>query len=205
MSKSTDKGQLAARSKGAVVTTVEPKTVQEVRTREEIMLDICEHLSLGESLEESCRRVPDSPHPATILTWAKKYPDLGQYYADAREKGYTLLGDKIERIAAETHAMITIHAQDADGNYLFNTDGTPLLKQVLAPLSSDVIASKRLQVDTLKWKLSKMLPKVYGDKVTQEITGRDGGAVQVAAVDLRGLSDDELAQMQLLMSKAVSK
>lgn len=205
MSKPTDKGQLAARSKGAAVTTVEPKGGAERRPRAEVMEDLCQHLSTGESLEDACRRVPDAPHPATVLKWAEKYPDLGQMYADARMRGYTLLGDKIERIAAETHAMITIHAQDADGNYLFNTDGTPLLKQVLAPLSSDVIASKRLQVDTLKWKLSKMLPKVYGDKVTQEITGKDGGAVQVAAVDLRGLSDDELAQMQLLMSKAVSK
>ena len=98
--------------------------------------------------------------------------------------------------------MITIHAQDADGNYLFNTDGTPLLKQVLAPLSSDVIASKRLQVDTLKWKLSKMLPKVYGDKVTQEHTGAGGGPITLAAIDLKNLSDEELENMQQLMMKA---
>ena len=56
-----------------------------------------------------------------------------------------------------------------------------------------------------RWRAKAVAPRDYGDKVTQEITGKDGGAVQVAAVDLRGLSDDELAQMQLLMSKAVSK
>lgn len=56
-----------------------------------------------------------------------------------------------------------------------------------------------------RWRAKAVAPRDYGDKVTQEITGKDGGAVQVAAVDLRGLSDDELAQMQLLMSKAVGK
>lgn len=56
-----------------------------------------------------------------------------------------------------------------------------------------------------RWRAKAVAPRDYGDKVTQEITGRDGGAVQVTAVDLRGLSDEELTQMQLLMSKAVSK
>ncbi len=183
--------------------TAKPKADRPKRPRAEVMADLCQVLSVGESLEEACRRVPDAPHPSTVLDWVAGDPrGLGQQYADARAKGYTLLGDRIERIAAETHSMITIHAQDPDGNYLFNADGTPLLKQVLAPLSSDVIASKRLQVDTLKWKLSKMLPKVYGDKVTQEHTGAGGGPIALAAIDLKGMSDSELAQMQTLLSKA---
>lgn len=33
----------------------------------------------------------------------------------------------------------------------------------------------RLRVDTRKWLLSKMLPKVYGDKNTTEVTGPNGG------------------------------
>jgi hypothetical protein len=32
----------------------------------------------------------------------------------------------------------------------------------------------RLRVDTRKWVVSKMLPKKYGDKITQELTGADG-------------------------------
>jgi hypothetical protein len=32
----------------------------------------------------------------------------------------------------------------------------------------------RLQVDTRKWAASKILPKQYGDKVQQEVTGADG-------------------------------
>jgi hypothetical protein len=39
------------------------------------------------------------------------------------------------------------------------------------------ISRSRLQVDTRKWMLSKMLPKIYGDKI--EVGGKDGGPIQV--------------------------
>jgi hypothetical protein len=35
----------------------------------------------------------------------------------------------------------------------------------------------RLQIDTRKWVASKLLPKVYGDKVSHEHGGPDGGAI----------------------------
>ena len=37
----------------------------------------------------------------------------------------------------------------------------------------------RLRVDTRKWLLSKVLPKVYGDKQTHEVTGADGAPLEV--------------------------
>lgn len=43
-------------------------------------------------------------------------------------------------------------------------------------------AAKRLHVDTLKWVMAKRAPKVYGDKVTQEHTGPDGGPMQVSEI-----------------------
>ena len=38
----------------------------------------------------------------------------------------------------------------------------------------------RLRVDTRKWLLSKMLPKVYGDKQQHEVSGPDGGPLIIA-------------------------
>src|SRR5258708_21712114 len=32
-------------------------------------------------------------------------------------------------------------------------------------------------VDARKWLMSKMAPKKYGDKITQEVTGKDGAAL----------------------------
>lgn len=180
-----------------MVADVKPK-----RSRESVMSDICELLAEGKSLEKACKLIDDAPTVAGVLGWVEKYPELGKEYADARAIGYRLLADKIMQVSAETHSMVTVHAQDSDGNPMFNVDGTPMLKEVLVPLSADVMASKRLQVDTMKWMLAKMLPKVYGDKLTTEHTGVDGGAIKIAAMDFKGLSDKELEQMQQMMLKA---
>ena len=37
----------------------------------------------------------------------------------------------------------------------------------------------RLRVDTRKWYLSKVLPKIYGEKKAIEVSGVDGGPVQI--------------------------
>jgi hypothetical protein len=50
-----------------------------------------------------------------------------------------------------------------------------------------------------------VLPKIYGDKILQELTGADGGPINIASLNLKNLSDTELAQMQALMIKAAGK
>ena len=40
--------------------------------------------------------------------------------------------------------------------------------------NQEVINRSRLRVDTRKWLASKVIPKIYGDKVHQEVTGADG-------------------------------
>lgn len=52
----------------------------------------------------------------------------------------------------------------------------------------------RLRFDARRWYLSKLAPKRYGDKITQEHTGADGGPIQSqATVDVTGLSAEQLA------------
>ena len=167
------------------------------------MGQVCAALSQGMSLYEACDAVPGGPSPDVVMSWVRKDPDgVGRQYTHARETGYLLLGDKIDRLAAETNTYTLVPEVDADGQQMYDDAGEPRARRVLVPLSADVIASKRLQIDALKWKLSKMLPKVYGDRVTQEHTGKDGGPIAIAAVDLKNLSDEELENMQRLMTKA---
>ena len=143
------------------------------------MEELCQHLQQGLSLWKACDAVTDAPHPSTVLTWVEKYPDtLGQQYARARETGYRLLADKILEIADEP---------------IPSTEG--------GSFDTGAVAHQRLRIDTRKWMLSKMLPKTYGDKMTQEHTGAGGGPIALAAVDLKNLSDEELANMQRLLSK----
>lgn len=42
----------------------------------------------------------------------------------------------------------------------------------------DHVSRSRLRVDTRKWMLSKMLPKIYGDKTTTELTSPNGGPIK---------------------------
>ena len=46
--------------------------------------------------------------------------------------------------------------------------------------SSEDYNVARLQVDSRKWLLSKLVPKKYGEKVEQYISGPDGGPIQAA-------------------------
>jgi hypothetical protein len=106
---------------------------------------ICERLALGESLRSVCRD-EGMPNASTIIRWAETEP-FSQQYARAREIGYSLLAEDLLAIA-----------DDGTGDSWVDDEG-----QVRT--NNDVIARSRLRVDTRKWMLSKMLPKVYGEKV----------------------------------------
>jgi hypothetical protein len=41
-------------------------------------------------------------------------------------------------------------------------------------------ARDRLRVDARKWVAAKLLPKKYGDRIQQEVSGPDGGPIAVS-------------------------
>jgi hypothetical protein len=47
-----------------------------------------------------------------------------------------------------------------------------------------MIEHRRLQVDARKWMLAKALPKLYGDRIAAELTGKDGAPLK-PATDVR--------------------
>ena len=167
---------------------------------------VCTQLKAGRSLDDICKRDAGMPDTGTFMQWLAEDspPGVSREYAQAREIGYALLAEEIIKLSDKTGEWVEVHKTDKDGRPLFDKAGQPIMDRVHVPLSADVIAHKRLQIDTRKWMLSKMLPKVYGDRVTQEHTGAGGGPIALAAVDLKGLSDDELQRMQALLSKAAA-
>lgn len=125
----------------------------------------------------------------SMLRWLNASEERTKLYADARECRADALADEIISISDEVSVITTID----DG-------GAVELK-----LDATAVARNRLRVDARKWAAAKLKPKAYGDKVTQEHVGKDGGPIQTAQLDLRGLSEAELEQMQLLLSKAGAK
>lgn len=121
---------------------------------QEIADAICERLAEGESLNAICKS-EGLPSESTVRRWAlDDEQGFATNYARAREVGYLRMADEITQIA-DDGANDTY--TDEDGNERTN---------------QDVIARSRLRVDTRKWLLSKMLPKVYGDKL--ELSGDPG-------------------------------
>jgi hypothetical protein len=58
-------------------------------------------------------------------------------------------------------------------------------------LNPEAIARSRLRIDTRKWMLSKMLPKIYGDKVTVDSNVEMNPS---AATAIQQMTDAELQE-----------
>lgn len=53
----------------------------------------------------------------------------------------------------------------------------------------------RVEIDARKWFASKFLPKQYGDRIAQELSGPNGGPIQSASVTLQPEQEDALKQL----------
>ena len=122
---------------------------------------ICERLANGESLNAICK-TEGMPSEMTVRRWAHdpKHP-ISSKYTQAREVGYLKIADELLDIS-----------DDGSNDWMERTgkDGESVGWQV----NGEHIQRSRLRVDTRKWLLAKMLPKVFGDKNSHEHTGKDG-------------------------------
>lgn len=98
---------------------------------------------------------------------------LRDQYARARDAQAEVMAEDILAIADEECTMVK-----ADKHGSRDDDGAGNTEVVF---DATAVQRNRLRVDARKWLLSKMAPKKYGDKVTQEHTGANGGAIQVAS------------------------
>jgi hypothetical protein len=123
--------------------------------------EICSGLAEGKPLKSICR-TKGMPSIATVIAWTLdlSHP-FAERYACARDIGYRHLADEILEIS-----------DAAKGDFVEDEDGRKTVDH-------EAIARARLRVDSRKWLLSKVLPRIYGDRVTTEHTGPNGGAIQV--------------------------
>lgn len=133
----------------------------------ETALEICARLAEGQSLRAICRdeAMPDA---RTVFRWLEADETFRQRYARAREAQADALADEIIDIA-DTPVMGVKTKTTEDG---------------VETVEGDMIEHRRLQVDARKWTASKLRPKKYGERLSTELTGADGGPVIIKAMPL---------------------
>ncbi|MCL4715483.1 MAG: hypothetical protein KJZ75_11280 [Hyphomonadaceae bacterium] len=131
------------------------------------------------AMKEACRALDIAS--GTFCGWVVEDIDgLADRYARAQKIRGQILADEIVAIADDASQDVTV-----------GEDGK-------ARVDHDHIQRSKLRVDTRKWVLAKVLPKIYGDKIQH--TGDGGGPVAVAQVDLSKLTDEQLEALEQLHS-----
>ena len=100
----------------------------------------------------------------TVYDWIVAEPDFAARIAHARDLGYDAIAEDTLRIAddASNDYMERLSEGEAAG-YHFN---------------GEHVQRSKLRIETRLKLLAKWSPKKYGDKVTNEHTGPDGGPIR---------------------------
>ena len=120
--------------------------------------DAIARLSDGELLAEIAEDI--GVKRTTLYMRFQGTPQLADAYARAREAGLHARGERLRRLSS-----------------------TPLPTLPNGAIDPGAVAQLRLQVDAEKWTLSKLLPKVFGDKVEQTVMGANGGPLQIEKIE----------------------
>ena len=135
----------------------------------ELASDICNKLSTGMSLRSVCREI-DMPHLSTVYDWFRVHQEFAEQYEKACN----------ERVEAQ-HEELNYIGDEAIEYAKTNED-----KNVSA-----VVTAYKLKADNMKWSMSKMKPKKYGDKLD---VVSDGEKLQTGIIILPSKNDIESAE-----------
>lgn len=152
---------------------------------QELADEICSRLAEGQSMRTVCRE-EHIPHMATIFRWLREHEEFREQYARAKEEAADALVEEMLEIS-DDGTNDWMEKLDSDGGC------------VGYQLNGEHVQRSRLRVDTRKWIASKLKPKKYGERITQEHTGKDGGPIEFS-----DMSDDQIDKRleRLLKSQA---
>jgi hypothetical protein len=127
---------------------------------------ICDLIAEGMSLREVCK-IKGMPNRRTFHDWHQRTPELQTQYDRACLEREDLYFEQIIAIADECRKGIKT-----------TTKGSGKSKTV-ETVETDMTERAKIQIDARKWTLARMNRKKYGDHVTEELTGPNGGPLQV--------------------------
>lgn len=130
----------------------------------EILNGMFEKMAAGSSVRELCKLDPKLPHRTTLYRWIADNEEWQKSYETARQMLCDYWADEILELADDSSNDIIEGAKGPTGNVA-------------------AVQRSRLQVDSRKWLMSKLYPKKYGERITQEISGPDGLPINHRPVD----------------------
>lgn len=163
--------------------------------REKVMAVVCNAIASSSKGITTILAAGHEGHPLpdyfTVSRWMNEKDEngaspIGEMYARAKEAQAEFMAEEL----AELHIKAWVPVLDPDTGMPIVIDGRPLM--TVDKASAAIV---RLEADNKKWLMGKLKPRRFGDKVTQEHVGSDGGAIQVAStvtfVNPPARSDDE--------------
>jgi hypothetical protein len=125
---------------------------------QELADSICEQLALGYSMRTVCAE-NNMPAMSSVFKWLRENKQFSEQYARAKQESADAMAEDILDIADDgTNDWMEVERKDG------STYKIP---------DKEVLARSRLRVDTRKWLMAKMKPKVYGDRLDMTTNGKD--------------------------------
>lgn len=135
---------------------------------DDIEATVLARLAGGDSLRQICA-TDGMPSKMTVIEWAAgSRPEFAEKYKIAREVGYLLLAEELLEIA-----------DDGSNDWIKSNDPANPGYRV----NGEAIQRSRLRLDTRKWMLSKMLPKIYGERTTVDANVDGGLTIKIKSFD----------------------
>lgn len=121
---------------------------------------ICEKVETGTPLSRVCK-MEGFPTAATVYRWLREYPEFLDKYSVSKRV-------QLEMLAEEMLELADDDSEDR-GN-------------------STRVNRARVQIDTRKFILERLLPEKFGNKMRNEISGPNGGPVASVEIDKEQLA-----------------
>lgn len=125
-----------------------PKKTREEKKRdnERVFFRVCERIKAGESMRRAAQE-EGVPH-SDVMAWVRDKPEFADHYARACEARLLTLEDKLLFLCEQGHNVAAL----PEGGYA-------------------MLQAVKLEIDTLKWTLSKLMPKKYGERQAVALEG----------------------------------
>ena len=135
----------------------------------ELAIEICDAIATDtKGLRRLCAVNPHWPTRQNISKWLNRHEAFRSLYAQAKLQQTELLVDDILEIADDARSDIITRE---------NKDGL-----IIETCNNEFVNRSRLRIDSRKWIASKLMPKVYGDKI-EKTTDDESKALMSKIID----------------------